>query len=462
MQGVLLLTSLSLLTGCSAYFNQPTRTQSARLGEETTITPELRKLPAPKEKIVTAVYKFRDQTGQYKPSETGGNWSTAVSQGTTNILLKALEESGWFVPIERENVSNLMNERLIIQRSMAQYQQKGENLPPLLFAGVILEGGIVSYDVNTITGGAGLRFFGTGGSSQYRQDRVTVYLRAVATKSGKILKTVYTSKTLLSQAVDAGIFRYVRFKRLLEAETGYATNEPSQMAVTEAIEKAVQALVLEGIQDGLWGIDEKAADQAQQALAAYTREKQEMSETDVYGARNTVEPSRLTIHPYVAAWRYHGDYATQGIRTGYGLAADVYLTRHVGLQVNAGTGTLGSDQVFSCPVSSLQGNLVYRSLPFRRITPILYAGIGLIACRAGTLPVEVKGQRHLLLNGGMGTEIALTNKIGLRTMLEYQQPLTDALDDMVYGRYYDYYLRGSVGLSFYLGRSAHYPLPIRK
>jgi curli production assembly/transport component CsgG len=159
--------------------NQPTKTQSARLGEQTKLTAELRRLPTPREKIVAAVYKFRDQTGQYKPSETGANWSTAVSQGTTNILLKALEESGWFVPIERENVGNLLNERKIIRSGMAQYKNEADNLPPLLFAGIILEGGIVSYDANTITGGAGLRFFGAGGSGQYRQDRVTVYLRAV-------------------------------------------------------------------------------------------------------------------------------------------------------------------------------------------------------------------------------------------------------------------------------------------
>lgn len=86
--------SLWLLAGCSAYVHQPTRTQSARLGEETTITAGLRQLPAPREKIVAAVYKFRDQTGQYKQTETGAGFSTAVSQGTTNILLKALEESG--------------------------------------------------------------------------------------------------------------------------------------------------------------------------------------------------------------------------------------------------------------------------------------------------------------------------------------------------------------------------------
>ncbi|GAB3643721.1 CsgG/HfaB family protein [Spirosoma arcticum] len=463
--GITLLTvtgTVWLLTGCSAYLHQPTRTQSARLGEETTLTAGLRQLPAPHEKIVAAVYKFRDQTGQYKQTETGAGFSTAVSQGTTNILLKALEESGWFVPIERENVSNLLNERKIIRSSLSQYKSEAENLPPLLFAGIILEGGIVSYDANTITGGAGLRFFGTGGSNQYRQDRVTVYLRAVATKSGKILKTVYTSKTILSQAVDAGMFRYVRFKRLLEIETGYATNEPAQMAVTEAIEKAVQSLVLEGIQDNLWAVDDKAAGQAQTMLTAYAREKEEMSQTDVYGGRNTVEPSRLTVQPYVSAWRYHGDIASRGFRTGYGLAADVYLSKNFGIQVNAGVGALASGQKFSCPVSLLQGNLIYRTLPFQRITPLVYAGVGVVMCRTGTSPIDVRGQQYVLLNGGIGAEYAINHVFGLRTTLEYHQPMTDALDKIVSGRYNDYYLRGSVGLAFYVGRSVRQHAPLHR
>ena len=95
---------------------------------------------------MTAVYKFRDQTGQYKPSDNGANWSTAVTQGATTILIRVLEESGWFIPIERENISNLLNERKIIRSSRAQYEKNEDVLlPPLLFAGVILEGGIISY-----------------------------------------------------------------------------------------------------------------------------------------------------------------------------------------------------------------------------------------------------------------------------------------------------------------------------
>ena len=100
---------------------QPLEPRRASLGPESPAKRILLDLPEPKEKIVTAVYKFRDQTGQYKPSDNGANWSTAVTQGATTILIRVLEESGWFIPIERENISNLLNERKIIRSSRAQY-----------------------------------------------------------------------------------------------------------------------------------------------------------------------------------------------------------------------------------------------------------------------------------------------------------------------------------------------------
>ncbi len=246
---------LGLLASCSPFFHQPLGIREAELGPETPMKKELLDLPEPQEKIVVAVYKFRDQTGQYKPSETGANWSTAVTQGATNILIRALEESGWFIPIERENISNLLNERKIIRSSREQYEGGGNMLlPPLLFAGVLIEGGIVSYEANVFTGGAGVRYFGSDASAQYREDRVSIYLRAVSTSNGKILKTIYTTKSILSQEVSMGVFRYVKFKRLLEAETGFTYNEPTEMAITEAIEKGIQRLIIEGVKDNLWAV----------------------------------------------------------------------------------------------------------------------------------------------------------------------------------------------------------------
>ena len=90
----------------------------------------------------------------------------------------------------------------------------------MLFAGVLLEGGIIGYDTNTVTGGAGAAFLGIGAHTEYRQDTVTVYLRAVSVRTGEVLTTVTASKTIASKALGASAFKFVAFKKLLEAEAG--------------------------------------------------------------------------------------------------------------------------------------------------------------------------------------------------------------------------------------------------
>ena len=437
-----------LLTGCAAYMNQPRGPRPARLGEETAVTAPLRNLPTPKEKIYAAVYKFRDLTGQYKLTETGSNFSTAVTQGTTNILLKALEESGWFVPIERENVSNLLNERKIIRSSMAQFKSEADNLPPLLFAGVIMEGGVVSYDANVITGGAGLRYFGTGGSTQYRQDRVTVYLRAVATKTGKILKTIYTSKTILSQSVDGGIFRFVSFKRLLEAETGFTTTEPAHLAVTEAIEKAVHSMVIEGVRDSLWtasGASPQQKAKTTAALKAYEEERTDMISTDAFGVRDELGATWLVFQPYGSVWRYQGDYAAPLNKIGYGASLDVYVTPKWAIQLNAGTGTWATRRFLNTSFNELSVNILHRPLPYQHLTPLVYAGGGLLMHTRGQ-PTESARNYYAKLTAGAGFEYQFTQTLGLRGTIDYNQTLTDGLDGRSVGTKNDHYLKANVGL----------------
>ena len=249
--------SAIFLSGCSDDLAS-IWTERATIGYTSAAHKDLISLPEPQQKIVVAVYKFRDQTGQYKTSAQATTFSTAVTQGATSMLNKALEDSGWFTPIERESLPNLLNERKIIRSTRLQFQaetgQEFPALPGLLYAGVLLEGGIISYDTNLLTGGFGVKYFGVGGSGDVRSDRITIYLRLVSTKSGQVLKTVSTSKAVLSRQVNFGIYRFVSVKRLLEVETGLSTNEPPSMCVLEAIEKAVSDLIIEGIQDGLWGL----------------------------------------------------------------------------------------------------------------------------------------------------------------------------------------------------------------
>ena len=238
----------------------------------------LERLPAPSRPIAVAVYGFVDQTGQYKPNETGQTLSRAVTQGGGSILVKALLDAGkrqWFTIVERESLRNLLNERQIIREMRERYLgEQGVNpqaLPALLFAGVLLEGGIVGYDTNTVTGGAGAAFLGIGGRTEYRQDTVTVYLRAVSVRTGEVLTTVTASKTIASQSIGANAFRYVGFKELLQAEAGYTTNEPDQVALQQAIEKAVYAMVLEGVELKLWEFAD--ANAGFPLLSEYQRER---------------------------------------------------------------------------------------------------------------------------------------------------------------------------------------------
>ena len=75
-------------------------------------------LPPPQQPIPVAVYSFTDQTGQLKKSETGVDYSRAITQGGTSILIGALRSAGngnWFNVVERQHVDNLLRERQIIR-----------------------------------------------------------------------------------------------------------------------------------------------------------------------------------------------------------------------------------------------------------------------------------------------------------------------------------------------------------
>jgi curli production assembly/transport component CsgG len=245
---------LLTLAGCYAPV-QEFATQAPTLTQVPYTHEQLRTLPSPKGKIPVSLYSFRDQTGQYKPLPGVSSFSTAVTQGATSMLIQALKDSGWFLAVEREGLQDLLTERKIIRAALKENGKASKSsvkLPPLEYGHILLEGGITSYETNTVTGGLGARYWGLGGSVEYRQDRVSVHLRAVDIRSGRILKSVSTTKTILSKKVDASLFRFLSFKRLLEIEGGFTTNEPTQLCVAAAIDKAVIALIVEGVVDGLW------------------------------------------------------------------------------------------------------------------------------------------------------------------------------------------------------------------
>jgi curli production assembly/transport component CsgG len=451
-----------LVAACGPYMHQPFKPRRAILGPETPAKKTLLGLPQPQEKIVTAVYKFRDQTGQYKPSETGANWSTAVTQGATTILIRALEESGWFIPIERENMANLLNERKIIRSSRAQYEGVEENssslLPPLLFAGVILEGGIISYESNILTGGAGVRYFGADISGQYREDRVSIYIRAVSTSNGKVLKTVYTTKSILSQEVSLGLFRYVKSKRLLEAETGFTYNEPIEICVTEAIEKAVESLIIEGVQDKLWGL-KNPKDSASVSFTNYIDEKRINYSSDPLGRKMEMENrGKIALGASVGSSRYYGDFTTGDIRPKTSLTIGAAVSRHFIIDSEIGYRGLMVQKKVDDYSYFGDLSLRYIFLPYDKFTPYLSVGGGVDHHSNG---VGLSGDMYFpKINGSFGMEYMLRKNLGFSVSSGWNYFLSDRFDGAASGQNNDMTWGISLGMKVYLyklkQKTAHY------
>ena len=257
------LAVLPLLLGLSACnlapLRQPLVVKPSNVNADATLTPATRitrdlvNLPPPENRVPVAVYGFRDQTGQFK-AQPDSNLSNAVTQGAASILVKSLLDSGWFLPIEREGFQNLLNERRVARaiETPADKGKPGSTYPQLIPAQFILEGGIVGFESNVRTGGQGANLLGIGGETKYRIDQVSVNLRSVDVMTGQVVNSVSVTKTIFSHEISASVYKFIDYKELLQMEAGYSTNEPSQLAVKEAVESAVIHLTLQGIRDRAW------------------------------------------------------------------------------------------------------------------------------------------------------------------------------------------------------------------
>jgi curli production assembly/transport component CsgG len=205
--------------------------------------------------VTLAIYSFLDKTGQRKPADNIANISTAVTQGGEVYLinaLMALADGKFFSVVERGGLDNLIKERQIIRNAREQFEED-KVLGAMKFAGIIIEGGIIGYDANNFTGGAGAMVLGIGAKDQWRCDIVTIGLRAVSVLTGEVLLNVSTEKTILSTSMGVNVFKfYDQGTKLVEIESGTSTNEPVNYAVRQAIEQAVLELAKQGKEKGYW------------------------------------------------------------------------------------------------------------------------------------------------------------------------------------------------------------------
>ena len=263
--------SVLLLSSCSI-FDQFDDTYEQRFKAKDVVqiselqSVELFNVEKPKIKPVVAVYptSFTDQTGQRKSNSEFALFSTAITQQQSSLLIRALKHAAdgqFFVVVERVGLDNLTKERQLIRSAREQSateKEKKKALRPLLFAGVLMEGAVISYETNLTSGGAGARYLGIGTSVMYREDSVTLSLRMVSVATGEILIEVLTEKTIFSYGKSEDIFRFIEANtELVEIELGNARNESGTIALMRAIETAVLELIQIGYKKSYWILQPK-------------------------------------------------------------------------------------------------------------------------------------------------------------------------------------------------------------
>lgn len=259
---VLLLSSCSIFDQYEDTYDQRSNNDIVRIDQ--LYSKELANAQKPLVKPIVAVYPtaFTDQTGQRKSNSEFALFSTAVTQAPYTLLIRALKHSSngeFFRVVERVGLDNLTKERQLIRSAREQFAKDDEekNVPPLLFAGVLLEGAVISYDSNLSTGGVGARYLGIGKSIQYREDNITVSLRMVSVATGEILIEVLSQKTIFSYGKSEDVFRFIEMgTELVEIELGNSRNESTTIALMKAIEGAVLELINIGYDRSFWKYEE--------------------------------------------------------------------------------------------------------------------------------------------------------------------------------------------------------------
>ena len=227
---------------------------------------DLKNAPIPEVSPVVAVYPtaFTDQTGQRKSNSEFALFSTAITQQPNALLIRALKHAGdgkFFRVVERVGLDNLTKERQLIRSAREQTateEDKKKALRPLLFAGILIEGAVISYEANLESGGIGARYLGIGNSVQYREDNITVSLRMVSVATGEVLLEVLSQKTIFSYGKSEDVFRFIEANtELVEIELGNARNESSTIALMKAIEGGVLEIINLGYDKGFWILQNK-------------------------------------------------------------------------------------------------------------------------------------------------------------------------------------------------------------
>ncbi len=228
----------------------------------------------------------------------------------------------------------------------------------------------------------------------------------------------------------------------MEAEVGLTQNEPVQLAVTEAIEKAVKSLIVEGIQDKIWGkaIDDTTA--YQPLMKEYSKEQENNTGRAIGNRYPDYYRQKFSVFANVEAQKVKDDYVNPKMNIGGKLGFKYFLTPNFNVEVNGNYFTLENENIVKINYYGPEVNLEYLLFPKYRFSPYIYGG-------AGAFYSKYKAQYKAQAGGGL--EYMIDHNFSLRASAQYDLGFKDDWEGLVNGKRKDQALRFAFGINFYLG-----------
>ena len=256
----------------------------------------------------------------------------------------------------------------------------------------------------------------------------------------------------MSQALDASLFRYVSFQRLLEVETGITKNEPIQLAIQNAIENAVESLIIEGIEDKLWSTAQGER-RNETLVAEYNKTKMEEESTLIYDRTQAKEVFNNGFSIYLSAPVFNGDFSRKTLGFGGGAKYNLYFSPSFDAGVRGDYLYLTGGQDFYRSYATGNMTLGYTILPRDNFTPYIYGGIGVI------LGIDTSDSSISTSTSAMNYQYGVSLKYNINPNMsiflsaENNHTNSDAIENVVNGVRDDFYYNFSLGLEWRFGKN---------
>lgn len=122
-----------------------------------------------------------------------------------------------------------------------------------------------------------------------------------------------------------------------------------------------------------------------------------------------------------------------------------FLGSSVAINLGYNKFNLAFEDVFNEGFMSFDLNLEWYIAPHKTFTPFIFAGGGYHAANYFET-TETK------IQGGIGLEYLMTERIGLKLFTDYNYMFTDEVEGLVFGESDDAYWRVAIGLNIYFGK----------